>query len=145
APEFATLHAELELREVRAGEMVREIGRREPQRAVREKTHHLSISPNATRAYTVSPTHRLIEAPTTSRSSSTRADDATRTRRPTDVALGTRGSNEPRPPTLVDRRASRDEDVRVPRRMPPHGTDDSRVARGDRERGRATYLRASPG
>ena len=39
--ELAALDAELELRQVRAGEMVREVGRREPERAVSRESHHL--------------------------------------------------------------------------------------------------------
>jgi hypothetical protein len=37
--EFAALDGELELRQVRAGEVVRPVGRREPKRAVIRKSH----------------------------------------------------------------------------------------------------------
>ena len=39
--ELAALDEELELRQVRAGEVVRQIGRREPKRAVIRESHHL--------------------------------------------------------------------------------------------------------
>ncbi len=43
--ELAPLNAQLELRQVRAGEMVRQIGRREPKRAVIRESHHLEYPP----------------------------------------------------------------------------------------------------
>ena len=47
--ELAALNAELELRQVRAGEMVREVGGREPERAVSRESHHRSIEVDAGR------------------------------------------------------------------------------------------------
>jgi hypothetical protein len=42
--ECAANDGDLELRQVRPGEIVRQVGRRERERAVARETHHLSIS-----------------------------------------------------------------------------------------------------
>jgi hypothetical protein len=42
--ELAALDEELELRQVRAGEMVRQISRRKPKRAVSRESHHQEVS-----------------------------------------------------------------------------------------------------
>ena len=48
--ELAALDEELELRQVRAGEVVRQIGGREPKRAVIRESHHPSISAKSAHA-----------------------------------------------------------------------------------------------
>ena len=45
ALELAAQHAELELRQVRAGEVVRQVGRREAKRAVGCEAHHPQYQP----------------------------------------------------------------------------------------------------
>ena len=45
------LHPQLELRQVRASKMVRQIGGREPKRAVIRESHHLSISKRPAGSY----------------------------------------------------------------------------------------------